>query len=73
MAASDADFSVIIAGLATAGLSQAEVARHAKVHRSTISKLALGDMREPTYSAGVRIVTLAEKHLTVAHRGRAVR
>jgi transcriptional regulator with XRE-family HTH domain len=56
------NFADIIAGLQSAGLSQAEIARQARVSQPYISQIAQGARRAPSWPVGDALLTLALKH-----------
>jgi len=57
------DFAAILTGLASNGLSQADMARRLQVDRSTVCRMINGEIRQPCYQTGVRIMTLQAKSL----------
>jgi transcriptional regulator with XRE-family HTH domain len=57
------DFSAILAGLAQNGMSQADIARRLHLDPSTICRVINGEIRQPSYSTGSKILTLQAKSL----------
>ena len=57
------DFSAILAGFAQSGLTQADLARHLQVDRSTVWRMINGETRMPTLQTANRIVDLQAKSL----------
>jgi transcriptional regulator with XRE-family HTH domain len=55
------NFSALLAGLESAGLSTGEIARQSGLHRTTIWRLRQGEIRRPSWDAGDRILSLAKK------------
>lgn len=57
------DFSSILAGLAVGGMSQADIARRLQVDPSTVCRMINGEIRQPGFDTGTRILSLQAKSL----------
>ena len=57
------DFSAILSGLASNGMSQADIARRLRVDPSTVCRMISGEIRQPSYATGSRILSLQHKSL----------
>ena len=55
------DISAILEGLRAEGLSQSEIARRTRLNQGTISRLAAGATRRPSYETASRILALGAK------------
>jgi transcriptional regulator with XRE-family HTH domain len=60
-------FQAMIAGLESAGLSRAEIARRAGLSRMTVWRLAEGEGREPLYRTVRAIEAVQQKFCPVNH------
>lgn len=54
------NFQLLLSGLIAAGMRQPEIAQHVGCGQSTISDLMRGATKEPRYSLGQKILTLAQ-------------
>lgn len=52
------DWKTIILGLSASGLTQAEIAKYCGCGQSTISELLRGEIRDPAYRIGSRLIEL---------------
>jgi transcriptional regulator with XRE-family HTH domain len=57
------DFAAIVAGLTDHGLTQAELARCLHLDRSTVYRIACGDIRQPSFETGSKLLHLQAKSL----------
>ena len=57
------DFSAILAGLNNNGMTQADLARRLHVDPSTVCRIVNGDIRQPSFETGAKILTLQTKSL----------
>jgi predicted XRE-type DNA-binding protein len=57
------DFSAILAGLTQHGMTQASIARSLAVDPSTVCRIVNGDIRQPSFETGAKIITLNAKSL----------
>ena len=60
---SGVDFAAILAGIAESGASQADIARQLHVAPSTVCRIASGEIRQPCFETGSRILSLQAKSL----------
>ena len=57
------NFSSILAGLATNGMTQADMARRLQIDPSTVCRVLHGEIRSPSFQTGSRILSLHAKSL----------